>query len=75
MYRITIDHPKYNEDVMFWDGKFSTHTLKLCILKRKIAIAKELGLGIAAAYKEDNLGNGLVEKIFGKPQYFTIELI
>jgi hypothetical protein len=66
----------YEELVMQWMTSFRHDTIKLTVLKRKLCIAKELGLGSFAAYPERIAGGtGLVEKMFGEPHNFIIEPI
>lgn len=74
VYEITILGPKYDEDVMTWKSVFRDDTLKLAVLKRKIDIAKELGLPTAAAYKSP-IGTNKIADMFGDPKYFDIRRV
>lgn len=41
MYHIIIKHPKYEDEIMVCDCEHFRHdTLMLCVLKRKLNIAK-----------------------------------
>ena len=75
-YSIIIDHPGYNEDVMIWPAELRHDMLKLVVLRRKLDMAKDLGLGRDAAYsKKMPGGTGLIEEVFGAPNKFHIEEI
>lgn len=72
-YRVLIDQPGYDEDVLIWRGGFRRETIQLCILKRKIDMARKLGLGVSAAYSVRNLGTNLIEERYGRAMKFVIE--
>jgi hypothetical protein len=70
----------YNQDELFWDGQFRKDTLKLAVMKRKLCMCDELGLSREAAYPpirngRNHIKSSLIDRLFGKPIFFTVEKI
>ena len=72
MYVIKILHPKWDEDVLVWNADFRLDTLKLCVQRRALDIAKAEGLGIGAAFSAP-MGTNEVRKKYGYPQRFDVQ--